>query len=96
MVRVVEVRVITLVIAHHDSTGSCALSTCSPIFFIPETSVSMRAKLCTRAMFPSVSVVRSITSVNCPSTLLCSCSLLRITSAITTAKVAHSAMRRRP
>ena len=63
MVSVVAVRVITVATAHQDSTGIWALSTSSPIFFMPETSISMRAKLCTRAMFPSVSVVRSATSV---------------------------------
>ena len=62
MVSVVDVRVITVVTAHHDSTGIWALSTSSPIFFMPETSLSMRAKLCTSAIFPSVSVVRSATS----------------------------------
>ena len=63
MVSVVEVRVITVASAHQESTGICAPSTSSPSFFMPDTSISMRAKLCTRAMLPSVSVVRSATSV---------------------------------
>jgi hypothetical protein len=54
----------------------------------------MRAKLCTRAMFPSVSVVRSITSVNAFNLLL----LLVFADhdCDHTAKVAQSTMRRRP
>ena len=38
MVSVVEVRVITVVTAHQDSTGIWALSASSPIFFMPDTS----------------------------------------------------------
>ena len=63
MVSVVAVRVSTVASAHHDSTGIWAPSTSSPIFLIADTSLSMRAKLCTSAMLPSVSVVRSATSV---------------------------------
>ena len=63
MVSVVAARVITVASAHQASTGSWAPSTWSPSFFMPATSDSMRAKLCTRAMLPSVSVVRSATSL---------------------------------
>ena len=43
MVSVVELRVITLATAHHDSTGIWTRSTSSPIRFIPKTSDSTRA-----------------------------------------------------
>ena len=63
MVSVVDARVITVASAHQASTGIWAPSTWSPSFFMPATSDSMRAKLWTRAMLPSVSVVRSATSL---------------------------------
>ncbi len=63
IVSVVAARVITVASAHQPSTGNCAPSTSSPSFFMPATSASMRAKLWISAMLPSVSVVRSATSL---------------------------------
>ena len=62
MVSVVEARVSTAQIAHHDSTGICAPSSRATTFFSPITSASMREKLCTSATLPSASEARSARS----------------------------------
>ena len=63
MVIVVEALVSTVASAHHHSTGICAPSSSVPTLRICDTSMSMRAKLWTSAMLPSVSEVRSAWSV---------------------------------
>ena len=63
MVMVVEAFVATPAIAHQERTGICAPSNCVPTLRIADTSLSTRAKLWTRAMLPSASVVRSAWSV---------------------------------
>ena len=63
IVSVVDARVSTAASAHQDSTGIWAPSSWLPTLRIAETSISMRAKLWTSAMLPSVSVVRSAMSV---------------------------------
>ena len=61
-VMVVEARVSTVMIAHHDSTGICAPSSRSTTMRSPITSASTRAKLCTSATLPSASEARSARS----------------------------------
>ena len=62
MVSVVEARVSTAQIAHHDSTGICAPSSLPTTLRRPVTSASTRAKLCTSATLPSASEARSARS----------------------------------
>ena len=63
MVSVVQARVATEASAHQDKTGICAPSALAATLRIMFTSTSMRAKLWTSAMLPSVSLVRSATSL---------------------------------
>ena len=62
MVMVVDARVITDTIAHHDSTGICAESSLLATLRRSCTSASMRTKLCTSATLPSASDARSARS----------------------------------
>ena len=61
-VMVVEARVITVTIAHQDSTGICAESSRWATLRRSCTSASMRTKLCTSATLPSASDARSARS----------------------------------
>ena len=96
MVSVVEARVSTATIAHQDSTGICAASSRSTMSRRPgHLGLDAGKALHQRDIAQGVGGALGERGV-VPSTVLCSCSVLRMTSAVSRPNTAADADQQRP